>query len=121
MKKTKSSYLFSSSLLSKNVKINIHRTIILPVFFGMDVNIFSHAEEGSQAEGFREQGAEEVTEPKRDEVTGEQQRLHKEEVFVVLRPTKYYLGDPIKKTEMGSTFKTYGGEERSIQVFGGET
>jgi hypothetical protein len=33
--------------------------------------------------------------------------------------TKYHSGDQIKKTEMGRTCGTYGGEERCIQGFGG--
>jgi hypothetical protein len=38
----------------------------------------------------------------------------------VLR-TKYYLGDRIKKNEMGGACGTYGGEERCIQGYAGET
>ena len=34
---------------------------------------------------------------------------------------KYYLGDKIKKNEMGGTCTKYGGEVRCIQSFGGET
>jgi hypothetical protein len=35
--------------------------------------------------------------------------------------TKYHSGDQVKKTEMGRTYGTYGGEERCIQGFSGET
>jgi hypothetical protein len=35
--------------------------------------------------------------------------------------TKYHSGDQVKKTEMGRTCGTYGGEERRIQGFSGET
>jgi hypothetical protein len=35
--------------------------------------------------------------------------------------TKYHSVDQVKKTEMGRTCGTYGGEERCIQGFGGET
>ena len=35
--------------------------------------------------------------------------------------TKYYLGDQIEKNEMGGACSTYGGEDRCIQNFGGET
>ena len=34
---------------------------------------------------------------------------------------KYYLGYQIKKTEVGGACSTYGGEEKCIQGFGGET
>ena len=33
---------------------------------------------------------------------------------------QYYLGDKIKKNEMGGTCSMYGGEERCIQGFGGK-
>ena len=35
--------------------------------------------------------------------------------------TKYHSGDQIKKTGMGRACSTYGGEERCIQDFSGET
>jgi hypothetical protein len=35
--------------------------------------------------------------------------------------TKYYLGDQIKKNEVGGACSTYGGEARCIQDFGGDT
>jgi len=34
--------------------------------------------------------------------------------------TKYYLGDQIKKNEMGRARSAYGGEERCIEGFGRE-
>jgi hypothetical protein len=35
--------------------------------------------------------------------------------------TKYHSCDQVKKTEMGRTCGAYGGEERCIQGFSGET
>jgi hypothetical protein len=35
--------------------------------------------------------------------------------------TKYYSGNQIEKNEMGGACSMYGGKERSIQDFGGET
>jgi hypothetical protein len=35
--------------------------------------------------------------------------------------TQYCSGDKIEKNEMGWTCSAYGGEERRIQGFGGET
>ena len=35
--------------------------------------------------------------------------------------TQYCSDDKIEKNEMGGTCSTYGGEERCIQGFGGET
>jgi hypothetical protein len=57
--------------------------------------------------------------PKRDKVTGEWKRLHNKELYGLL--TKYHSGDQVKKTEMDRTCGTYGGEERCIQGFSGET
>jgi hypothetical protein len=57
--------------------------------------------------------------PKRDEVIGEWRRLHNEEVYAV-----YPLPNiPAIKSrrQMGKTCSAYGGEERCIQGFGGET
>jgi hypothetical protein len=35
--------------------------------------------------------------------------------------TRYHSGDQVKKTEMSRTCSTYGGEERCIPGFSGET
>jgi hypothetical protein len=60
--------------------------------------------------------------PKRDEVTREWRRLHNKELYLCsVLLTKYHSGDQVKKTEMGRTCGTYGGEERCIQGFSGET
>jgi hypothetical protein len=56
--------------------------------------------------------------PKRDELTGEWRRLHNKELYNL---REYYSGYQIQKIYMGRTCSTYGGEERSIQSFGGET
>jgi len=41
-------------------------------------------------------------------------------MFCTLVPN-YFLGDKIEKNEMGGTCSAYGGEERCILGFGGET
>ena len=38
-----------------------------------------------------------------------------------VRLTQYSLGDQIEKNEMGEACSTYGGEERRIQGFDGES
>jgi hypothetical protein len=57
--------------------------------------------------------------PKRDEVTGEWRRLHNKYLYALYSSPN--SDDQVKKTEMGRTCGTYGGEERCIQGFSGET
>jgi len=57
---------------------------------------------------------------KRDEVTVEWRELHSEELNDLYN-TKYYSDHQIEKNEMGGARGKYGGEERRIQGFGGET
>ena len=40
---------------------------------------------------------------------------------ILLLLTQYSSGDQIEKNEVGEVCKTYGGEDRRIQGFGGET
>ena len=54
-------------------------------------------------------------------VTGELRRLHNEELNDLHYSTQYFSGDQIKKNEMCGVCSTYGGVERRIQGFGGET
>jgi hypothetical protein len=54
--------------------------------------------------------------PKRDEVTGKWRRLHNKELYAL-----YSSPNQVKKTEMGRTCGTYGGEERCIEGFSEET
>jgi len=58
--------------------------------------------------------------PKRNVVTGDWRKLHNEELND-LYFSKYCSGDQIEKNEMGGACSVYGGEERCIQGFGGET
>ena len=55
--------------------------------------------------------------PTRDKVTDEWRKLHNEE----LNDLYYCSGDQIEKNEMGGGCSTYGGEERCIQNFCGES
>jgi hypothetical protein len=45
--------------------------------------------------------------------------IHKYKRAVLIN--KYYSGNQIEKNEMGGACSTYGGKERCIQDFGGET
>jgi len=70
--------LLSSSLLSKNLKINIYRTIILPVvLYGCETWSLTLREE-RRLRVFENRVLRRIFGPKRDEVTGEWRKLHKE-------------------------------------------
>jgi hypothetical protein len=70
--------LLSSRLLSKNLKIRIHRTIIFPVvLYGCETWSLT-LEEERRLRVFENRVLRRIFEPKRDEVTGEWRKLHNE-------------------------------------------
>ena len=72
--------LLSSSLLSKNLKINIHRTKILPVvLYGCETWSLTLREERS-LRLFENRVLRRIFGSKRDEVTGEWRKLHNDEL-----------------------------------------
>ena len=72
--------LLSSSLLSKNTKITIYRTIIVPaVLYGCDTWSLTFREERRLME-FENRVLRRIFRPKRDEVTGEWRKLNNEEL-----------------------------------------
>jgi hypothetical protein len=75
--------LLSSSLLSKNVKIKIYRTIILPVvLYGCETWSLTLREE-CRLRIFENKVLRRIFGPKRDEVTGEWRRLHNKELYAL--------------------------------------
>ena len=75
-------YVDSSRLLSKNLKIKIYRTIILPVvLYGCETWLLTLREE-RRLRVFENRVLRKVFGPKRDEVTGEWRKLHNEEVMI---------------------------------------
>jgi hypothetical protein len=72
--------ILSSRLLSKNLKIKIYRTIILPVIlYGCETLSLTLSEERGLMV-FENRLLRRVFVPKRDEVTGEWRKLHNEEL-----------------------------------------
>jgi hypothetical protein len=72
--------LLSSRLLSKKTKIRVYRTIILPVVLhGCETRSLTLREE-QRLRVFEIRMMRRIFRPKRDEVTGEWRRLHKEEL-----------------------------------------
>jgi hypothetical protein len=75
--------LLSSSLLSKNVKIKIYRTIILPVvLYGCETWSLILREK-CRLKVFENKVLRRIFGPKRDEVTGEWRRLNNEELYAL--------------------------------------
>jgi hypothetical protein len=72
--------LLSSRLLSKNTKIRVYRTIILPVvLYGCETWSLTVREE-QRLRVFENRVLRRIFGPKRDEVTGKWRRLHNEEL-----------------------------------------
>ena len=72
--------LLSSSLLSKNLKIKIHRTIILPVvLYGCETLSLTLREE-PRLRVFEIRVLRRIFGPKRDGVTAEWRKLHNEDL-----------------------------------------
>ena len=72
--------LLSSSLISKNLKIKIYRTIILSVVLYGCVTWSLTLKEERRLRVFENRVLRRVFGPKRDEVTGEWRKLHNEEL-----------------------------------------
>jgi hypothetical protein len=68
-------------LLSKNTKIKIHRTVILPVVLYGCENLSLTLREEHRLRVFENTVLRGIFGPKRDEVTGEWRRLHNEELY----------------------------------------
>jgi hypothetical protein len=70
----------SSRLLSKNTKIRVYRSVVLPVvLYGCETWSLTLSEE-QRLRAFENRVLRRIFGPKRDEATGEWRRLHKEEL-----------------------------------------
>ena len=61
-----------------------------------------------------------ILQPKRDEVTGEWRKLHSEELNDLYSSPNIVRVIKLRRM-MGGTCSAYGGGERHVQSFGGET
>jgi hypothetical protein len=69
----------SSRLLSRNVKVKIYKTIILPVLYGCETWSLTLREE-HRLRVFENRVLKKIFGPNRDEVRGEWRQLHNEEL-----------------------------------------
>ena len=107
--------LLSSSFLSKNLSIKVYIIIIL-FFLLYGCETWSHTlREERRLRVYENRVLRIMFVPKRARATRVWTKLHNEEL------TQYLSGDKIEKNEMGGACSVYGGEERRIQDFGGET
>jgi hypothetical protein len=75
--------LLSSRLLSRNVKVKIYKTLILPVvLYGCETWSLKLREE-PRLRVLENSVLRRIFVPKRDEVTGERRKLHKEELHIL--------------------------------------
>jgi hypothetical protein len=80
----------SFSLLSRNVKIKIYKTIILPVvLYGCETWSLTFREE-HRLRVFENRVVRRIFVPKRDEVTGEWRKLHGEELHIFVLISRYH-------------------------------
>ena len=110
----------TSSLLSKNIKIKIYKTIILSVvLYGCKTWSLTLREE-RRLRVFESRVLRGVFVPKRDGVTGVWGKLNKEELNDLYSAPNFF-GWSYRKEGMGRACSTYRGQERCRQDFGWET
>ena len=113
--------LLSSSLLPKNLKIKIYRTIILPVvLYGCETWSLTLREE-RRLRVSENRVLREIFGPRRDEVTGKWRKLHNDELNGVHSSANIIRMIESRRIEMGVDCNMYGGEERCLQDYNGET
>jgi hypothetical protein len=113
------SLLLSSRLLFRNVRVKIHRIILLPVvLYGCETWSLTLREE-HRLKMFENKVLRRISGPKRDEVTGEWRKLHNE-VFLILYSSPNIIRQ-MKSRRMwwaGHVARMRG--ERNVQGFGGK-
>jgi hypothetical protein len=105
--------LLSSSLLSRNIKIKIHRTIILSVvWYGCETWSLIMREE-CRVRVFEDRVLRRMFVPTRDQKTREWRTTHNEELSD-LYSSPHIVRVIIEKNQMRGVCSKYGGEEKCI-------
>jgi len=109
-------------LLSKNIKVNIYRIIILPaVLYGCETWSLILREE-RRLRVFEYRVLRRVFGPKRDDVTGEWRKLHNEEINdLYYSPTIFRVTTSRRMRLAANLARMGGGEMMCILGFGGNT
>ena len=108
-------------MLSKNLIIKIHRTIILSVVLYGYENWSLTLREERRLRAFENKVLRRIFGPKRDEVTEVWRKLCNEELNAMYSSSSIFRVIKIQKEEMYGVCSTYGGEQRCLQSFGGKT
>ena len=111
-------HLLSSSLLSKNLKIKIYRNIILPVvMYGCETWSFTLKDE-RRLSVFENRVLRRIFVPKRDEVTGEWRKLHREVVRVIKSRRMRWSGHVARMGEMRGVYRVLVGKPEGKRPLG---
>jgi hypothetical protein len=110
----------SSRLLSRNVKVKINKTIILPVvLYGCETWSLMLREE-HRLRVFENRVLRRIFGPKRDEVTGEWRKFHNEELHNLYPSPDIIMQVKVKANEVGGTCSTHGRGQKSVQGLSGK-
>jgi hypothetical protein len=106
----------SSRLLSRNVKVKIYKTIIVPnVLYGCETWSLTLSEE-HRLRVFENRVLRRIFGPKRDEVMGEWRKMHNEELHN-LYSSPDIIRSQVKANEVGGACGMHGRGEKIVQGF----
>jgi hypothetical protein len=107
-------------VLSRNVKVKVYKTIILPVvLYGCETSSLTIREE-HRLRVFENRVLKKIFGQKRDEATGEWRKLHDEELHI-LYSSPNTIRHQIKENVVGGTCGTHGRGEECVQSLDGKT
>jgi hypothetical protein len=106
-------------LLSKNIKIKVYRTIILPfVLYGFETWSFTREERRLRV--FENRVLRRIFGPKRDEITGEWRKLYNKELYDLYSSPNIIWVMKSRRMKWVGHVACISRQERCTQDFGGE-